>query len=44
MHDIANCESRSVKQPNHSAKKKNDNADYFGLPSMGRSPEIGSET
>ena len=34
MHDIANRDSGSGKQPTHGTKKENDNADYFSLPSM----------
>jgi hypothetical protein len=43
MHDIANCNSRLEQQPTYSANKENGNADDFGLPSMRRGPEIGSE-
>ena len=43
MHDVANCDSRSGKQPTHSTNKENGNADYFSLPSMSGDPEIGSE-
>ena len=34
MHDIANCDSRSEKQPNHSTNNENGNAGYFSFPSM----------
>jgi hypothetical protein len=34
MHDIANRDSRSEKQPSHSTNKENGNADYLSFPSM----------
>jgi hypothetical protein len=43
MHRKAKRDGRSVKQPTHSTSKSSDNEDHFRLPSLGRSPEIGSE-
>jgi hypothetical protein len=34
MHDIADRDSRSEKQPNHSTKKENDNDDDFSSPCL----------
>src|SRR5215471_13401707 len=43
MHDIADGDSRSEKQPSHSAKEENGNSHQLSLPGINGGLEIGSE-
>jgi hypothetical protein len=43
VHDVAERDRRSGKQPSHRTNEENGDADQFGLPGMRRGAEIGGE-